>query len=938
MKKLLLLPLFCCLLFSSKGQLLSWVSQFPNDNSTIVITMDATQGNQGLNGFGGNVYLHMGVITNLSTSQTNWRYVTTTWGTTTAPQATPLGNNKWTYTITNPRAYFNVPGGETILRVALLFRDGPGNLVQRNADNSDMYIPIYPAGTNGIQFTQPYIIPTYNFTNAAVSATAGQPVALAAAASTSAGTLKMYMNGTPISGPLSSTANISASPLAVQGFNQVIAELNLGGTFYYDTVQFYLAPPNTILPLPPGAVEGINYDANCTSATLVLYAPNKSNAVVVGEFPGCSWLPLANYQMNKTPDGNYYWITINGLTPGVEYAYQYLVDNSIYIADPYTEKVLDPWNDQYIPSSTYPSLKPYPNSPYVTAAQNGLVSVLQTCAPSYSWKVNNFNRPDKKNLITYELLVRDFGDAAPNNYQMLIDTISYFKRLGINAIELMPVNEFSGNQSWGYNPEFYFALDKAYGTKNKFKEFIDLCHQNGIAVILDVVYNHLDAYNAPQGKLYWDPVNNRPAANSPWFNLNAPHPYSVFQDFNHTSTATQYLVERSLDFWISEYKVDGFRFDLAKGFTQTPSNTTTVENYDASRVANLERYYDHVIAQYPNTYMILEFLGAQRPEEQEYANHGFMLWGNNNYSYNQCTMGFVSGSNFSKIVYNSSEEGFTTPSEMGYMESHDEERLMYRNLQSGGSSGGYNTRDLATALSRQAAAASVFFTVPGPKMIWQFGERGYDLSINYGGSNVSNKPPHWEYMSDPNRLNLWNAYAKLINLRLSNPEVFNNTTFSYDFYDNNGLFRKLQIENPSGNGLKITVVANLDLAPVTRLVVFPTAGNWYNYLGNGAGSGLNGSTGTVFNLANAGQFITLQPGEFHVYITHPSNVYYFTGSGSWSDPSNWTFNNVAPTNIPGGAEVVITPMPGTECILNTPLTLSPGSKLRVVDGKTLKLP
>jgi 1,4-alpha-glucan branching enzyme len=111
--------------------------------------------------------------------------------------------------------------------------------------------------------------------------------------------------------------------------------------------------------------------------------------------------------------------------------------------------------------------------------------------------------------MTYELLVRDFGEAR--NYQMLIDTISYFKRLGVNAIELMPVNEFSGNESWGYNPDFYLALDKAYGTKNKFKEFIDLCHKNGIAVILDVVYNHLDAFNAPQGKLYWDAVNNRPA-------------------------------------------------------------------------------------------------------------------------------------------------------------------------------------------------------------------------------------------------------------------------------------------------------------------------------------------------------------------------------------------------------------------------------------------
>jgi 1,4-alpha-glucan branching enzyme len=868
-----------------RAQLLTWAPQFPNDNSSIVVTMDATSGNQGLLNHTGAVYMHMGVITNLSANSGDWRYVATTWGTTTAPQATAAGTNKWTYTINNPRSFFGVPAGETILRVAMLFRDAAGTKVQRNADGSDMYVPVFAPGTNAIQITQPFLRPTYNITNDPVNVTVGANLPATAIASTSGGSLRLYLNGTQFSGPVTGNNTITGNAtITASGTQTLVAELTVGAATFTDTVTFFVTPTTTIAPLPAGVKEGINYAANCTSATLVLYAPGKTSASVIGDFPGSNWQPQTQYLMNKTPDGNYYWLTINGLTSGTEYAFQYLVDNAIYIADPYSEKILDPWNDQFIPAATYPNLKPYPNNPNVTAAQNGIVSVLQTCAPAYNWQVQNFAKPDKRNLMTYELLVRDFGGSAPNSFQLIIDTLSYLKRLGINALELMPVGEFSGNQSWGYNPTFFFAIDKAYGPKNKLKELIDSCHANGIAVIMDVVYNHEDAFNTPHGKLYWDAAAGRPAANNPWLNQSAPHPYSVFDDFNHTSAATQSFVIRNLRHWIEEYKIDGFRFDLAKGFTQTPTNTTTVENYDASRVANLKRYYDSTIALYPSTYMVLEFLGQQRQEEQEYANMGYMLWSNNNFSYNQATMGFNSGSNFSKIVYNSTESGFTNnpAAAFGYMESHDEERLMYRNLQNGNSSGGYNTRDTATALSRMAAAASVFFTVPGPKMFWQFGERGYDLSINFGGSNVSNKPPRWEYMNDARRLKLWNAYKQLIKLRLDNPAVFNSTNFTYDFFDGNGLVKRFQIADPSANGKRVTVIANLDVTQQTRSVTFQGTGLWENYLSDGmavGATGLNGPTGSTFTLTNATQNITLQPGEYHVYVSNPCATVAPTVSG-----------------------------------------------------------
>ena len=105
-----------------------------------------------------------------------------------------------------------------------------------------------------------------------------------------------------------------------------------------------------------------------------------------------------------------------------------------------------------------PNLKPYP-----TGKTSGIVSVLQTAKPAYNWQVPNFAKPDKRNLVIYELLVRDF--VATQTLATVKDSIAYLKKLGITAIEVMPFNEFEGNNSWGYNPDFYFAPDKMYGTE-----------------------------------------------------------------------------------------------------------------------------------------------------------------------------------------------------------------------------------------------------------------------------------------------------------------------------------------------------------------------------------------------------------------------------------------------------------------------------------------
>ena len=268
--------------------------------------------------------------------------------------------------------------------------------------------------------------------------------------------------------------------------------------------------------------------------------------------------------------------------------------------------------------------------------------------------------------------------------------------------------------------------------------------------------------------------------------------------------------------------------------------------------------------------MILEFLGTlPSSEEQEYAAHGFMLWGNMNTRYNQCTLGFSSNSDISPVVHNSSQRNFNNPALHGYMESHDEERTMFKNLQFGNSNGTYDVKNLNTALAREEAAAAVFFTVPGPKLIWQFEERGYDVSIFFGGSNVANKPPFWNYMDNPNRRKLYNTYRSIIDFRLGNPAIFNNPVFTYNFFDGGGLVKLFQIADPNAAGKKVTAIANFDVVAQTRSVTFQSTGNWNNYISNGTGTNLNGATGSNFNLTSTTQSIVLQPGEYHIYVSVP---------------------------------------------------------------------
>ena len=604
--------------------------------------------------------------------------------------------------------------------------------------------------------------------------------------------------------------------------------------------------------MPQNYQDGINYDdSDPTKATLVLYATGKDFVYVAGSFN--NWVPTAAHAMKRDfTRNNKFWITLEGLTPGQLETYQYwVVDRTpltdtqalVKLADPYSTLVLNNFDDPYISASTYPDLPPYPEE-----GDTFEVSVLQTDQTPYNWQVTNFNKPKKEDLVVYEALIRDFD--ADRNFQDLIDKIDYFKNLNINAIELMPVMEFEGNEGWGYNTAHHMALDKFYGTADKLKEFIDLCHQNGIAVILDVALNHAFGRNSMVRMWAIDPDGNGygpPSSENPYFNETARHAYSVGEDFDHSNAFTKVYVKRVIKHWIEEFKIDGFRWDLTKGFTQlcTSGDESCTNGTPADRVAILKDYVDYSWSLDETHYAIFEHLGIDS-EEQQWANYrlgdaipkGVMMWSEMWNDYKELANG--NSSNFDRMGHTA--HGFTEKRTLGYPESHDKDRIMYEMTEFGGGSG----FDLNTSLTRMSALGAVTIPIPGPKMIWHFADLGMDDSIwtcndgsvnsDYDGNNdgdckLDTKPqPQWteNWLGDPNRSQVRSDWSRLIELKIKED------VFEGDYAINSGTQtpRIYVFDNslPASQLKNVVILANFSTSTQNVIPDFPYIGTWYDLM------------------------------------------------------------------------------------------------------------
>ena len=592
---------------------------------------------------------------------------------------------------------------------------------------------------------------------------------------------------------------------------------------------------------PAGVSNGIYYGADGTSVTLCTYAASKTQSAkrvfLLGDMT--DWKLSADYQLYK--DGNYFWITLTGLTPGQEYRYQYAVERADgvkkQISDLYSEKVLHP-DDQYEPKAVDPNLLAYPTG----KGADGYVTVIQPGKPKYQWSdaTLNFQRPNKNNLVIYELWIYDYTTGS-NGYggslKGLMKRLDYIQNLGVNAIELMPICEFDGNYNWGYSPNHYFAPDRAYGSEEMYKEFIDECHKRGIAVILDMVFNHATGLN-PMNKLY---PYGTDLANNPWFNVTAPHSDNVYEDWNHGFEPAHEMFIRALKYWLTEYKVDGFRLDLSHGLCSDKANTS---------VGNLKDYYDKgVKAVSPTAYMICEHWGGNMGTERpQLISYGMQCWNNTTNAYCQTAMGWLKdGDGFG----DANRDGYVS-----YCESHDEERMQYKCKKYGNGDLQTNT---AARLGRIAENVAFNVLLNGSHMLWMWEEIGYDFSINcdVDHPNAENesyrcsKKPRPDaigrnYFTQANRVAAFTKCAQVITLRTQlMPEVFEGNPTSQNISSGNKL-RKIQW------GSNVFAAANFDVE--TNQTVTLPSGTWYDYL-----NGATLASGTY----------TLAPGELKVFTGTP---------------------------------------------------------------------
>ena len=769
--------------------LISTDPAFVTENMTEDVIVILNTKGTAAEGFTGELYAHTGVLTTASASTGDWKHVLASWGTN-IPECKleRVDTNLWHYIIKGgPRAHYGVTAGETITHLAFVFRSSD-NKIEVKDNGADIFIELAKEGMS-VKIINPAhgsMLTVGNEYNVQVN-------------QKGATNLQLFKNDQEVAVTTHETLSYTYTPTEPE--DVVFKAVATNGTeSVEDSISVSVLGTTESAPRPAGAENGVTINGN--EATFVLFAPGKESVILLGDFN--DYAPSNKYLMKR--DGDYFWTTVSGLQEGVEYGYQYFVDGNIKIGDPYATKILDPWNDKWISSTTYPNLKPYP-SDYTT----DVVSVFEINPTEYQWTATSYDRPAENSLAIYELLIRDF--TTEGTIDAVTAKLDYLETLGINAIELMPIQEFDGNDSWGYNPCYYFATDKAYGTEEAYKRFIDECHKRDIAVIVDVVFNHATGL-MPYAKMWWNASTNKTAADNPFFNVDAPHNWSVFHDFKHTYAETVNYFDAVLEYWLEEFQVDGFRFDLTKGLVQNPGNYDA-GGYSDQRIGILKHYAETIRAVDQDAYIIFEHFCDQREETELYESVGALCWNNNQMNgYMESVMGWT-GSN--KSSFADFKRG-----RINNIETHDEERVAYKAITYGDS---YIKSNWAVISKRLQAVYAFHFLTPYPKMMWQFGELGYDISIEYNG-RTGKKPVHWDYLNDANRKAIYDALSKIITWRTDHEDFYGQDNLPVRTWyvgDNNMSGKVLVLD-------KVIVVANFTNSQSTTNVSVPATGEWTNLL------------------------------------------------------------------------------------------------------------
>lgn len=262
--------------------------------------------------------------------------------------------------------------------------------------------------------------------------------------------------------------------------------------------------------------------------------------------------------------------------------------------------------DEYKFMLKTPSGDLYRNDPYARHMTNSVGNSIVYDQHEFDWQDDAYGTPPWNELVIYEMHLGTFNKTdpyKPGTFYSAIERFGYLRELGINAIELMPVFEFPGDTSWGYNPAFLFAIESDYGGPDGFKAFIKAAHEHGMAVILDVVYNHFgpsdmeiwqfDGWQENDGGgIYF---YNDWRANTPWGDTRPDYGRPEVQ---------QYIRDNAI-MWIEDYRVDGLRMDMVAYIRNVKADGNPGHDIPEGK-ALIQRIHSEIHDKYPHIITIAE--------------------------------------------------------------------------------------------------------------------------------------------------------------------------------------------------------------------------------------------------------------------------------------------------------------------------------------------
>jgi 1,4-alpha-glucan branching enzyme len=541
--------------------------------------------------------------------------------------------------------------------------------------------------------------------------------------------VQFWVNGLMIGEDDTNPYEVIWEPESSNFGNQTVAAriVNDNDLISYSFLDFNLLY-SVINEAAPGYVkDGVTINDN--TVTIALYAPNKEYISIKG-----SWnSEYPNGEIMKLSGDSLWWYE-KELEDG-NYNYQYNINGEKLIADPWSTNVK--WeNSAGSQSSDYSEAH----------------TLFSVGAEQFNWTDQNFEIHEMKDVILYELHIGDFGDDgnSAGTYQHLISKIEegYFSDLGITTLELMPVNEFEGGWSWGYNPSFYMAPENSYGSPEDLKRLINTAHNHDLSVILDVVYNHLWG-SSPLFQLYQPSGNfnyqDHNYVDCPYFhNQESEWGYKLqhWHDIEGRKYRSWKYVKDALFHWVNEYHFDGFRFDVTWGIGWGGNENGSSFYANQLRLLN------------PDLILIAEEDNATQVNNSDFNS----CW---DFSYHHEVfdniMGYSNNMNYLGQLLDPFSQGYNNLNgPVTYTTSHDEQRIVYEAQT-------YLDLSMEDAYKLSKLGISLLMTSPGTPMIYHGQEFGQNSP-----RELNAQPLQWDNLSTESGYDLYNFYKNIINIRKEN--------------------------------------------------------------------------------------------------------------------------------------------------------------------------